>query len=75
MIAMKENEEEEKRERTIWMTETTYKILCLADAKNCDASLGLEKLASMYTALTGPVDFNKLDIKRAQLKAKQMKLL
>ncbi|MBF0300887.1 MAG: hypothetical protein HQK51_19415 [Oligoflexia bacterium] len=70
-----EIKEEIKKERTLIISDTTYKIMCLADNKNLDPSTGAEKLANMYTALTGPIDFVKLDIERAKKKAKEFDLL
>ncbi|MBF0363495.1 MAG: hypothetical protein HQK49_20915 [Oligoflexia bacterium] len=64
-----------KRERTILISDTVYKIMCMADSKNLDPSAGAEKLANMYVALTGPIDFKKLDIERAKRKAKEFNLL
>ncbi|MBF0313545.1 MAG: hypothetical protein HQK50_05275 [Oligoflexia bacterium] len=66
---------EEKKERILLLSDTTYKILCLADSKGFDPSVGAEKLSNMYLALCGPVDFKKLEIERARVKAKEFKLL
>ena len=61
----------DKRKRIFEITDETYKVLCQADRKNLNPSVGLEGLVAMYLALNGPVDFEHIDLKRALLKAQQ----
>lgn len=70
-----ERQEQDKRERLLTISDTTYKILCLADSKGYDPSMGAEKLANMFVALSGPLDFSKLELERAKRKARQFNLL
>ncbi|MBF0207530.1 MAG: hypothetical protein HQK53_11640 [Oligoflexia bacterium] len=66
--------QEEKRERSLMLSDTTYKLLCVADTKGFDPSVGAEKLTNMYLALSGPIDFKKLELERARIKAREFNL-
>lgn len=63
-----------KKGRIFTITDTTFKILCQADRKNFDPTTGLENLVAMYLSLSGPIDFKKLDLERAKVRAKKMDL-
>ena len=74
MSSINIQEEDEKRERTLIIADGHYKILCMADPKNYDPTVGLENLAMMYASLAGPLDFKQFDIERAKKMAKQLQL-
>lgn len=63
---------DEKRERTLLISDTAYKVLCMADHKNYDPSVGVENLAMMYASLAGPLNFEQFDLERARKMAQAL---
>lgn len=57
--------------RVFHITDYSYKVLCKADRVNFDPTKGLENIINMFIALSGPVDFDQLEIDRAKAKIKK----
>ncbi len=64
----------EKKPRIFEIDDRLFKILCMADKKNFNPTVGLENICAIYESLAGPIDFSKLDIERAIAKAKALEL-
>lgn len=62
----------EKKARVFRITDETFKILCQADKKKYDPTVGLENIVSMYKALHGPINIPSLELARAAMKAQEL---